>query len=144
MTSHSTNGRPGAALLVGVVDWQQQCCGEPFSVGSLVSWTLTRTIDATWVADRAGPELGAEVAHVEDHHDLAPTDVASVVRGRVARIRAVSCRFALDPSAPDGRTDDAVPGTAVLDDLRDVDPWFEPLEPLQLAGFVVDLHPVPG
>ncbi len=26
--------------LVWVDDWQQQCCGEPFSVGSRVTWVL--------------------------------------------------------------------------------------------------------
>jgi len=130
-------------LLVWVDDWQQQCCGEPFAIGSTVDWMLSVDFSPDWMADVLGPSVGAEVTHVEDHHGLAP-EGTPVTHGAVTRIRAASCRYAPDNSDPEGRTYAAVRGTGRLDELQEADPWFEPPAPLEFKGFVVDLGLVRG
>ena len=71
-------------MTVWVDSWQMQCCGEPFHVGSPVTWTL----------GDAGPEwleatLGADARHTVDaaegHHGGVPEDTAPT-RGTVTRI----------------------------------------------------------
>jgi hypothetical protein len=81
-------------LTVWVNGWQMQCCGEPFAVGSQVSWTLG-DVDRDWLE----AVLGARAAGVnaaEGHHGGLPDEVpetAAVVSG----ISAVHCSYAPAP-----------------------------------------------
>jgi hypothetical protein len=129
-------------VLVWVDDWQQQCCGEPFAVGSRVDWMLhRRSADDPWLAAVLGADLAGEVTHAEEHHSEGPADVP-VTRGVVTRIRTVSCRYAA--LGDDPLVLSPVPGTSQVVDVHEADAWFEPPEPLRLNGFVVDLEPVRG
>jgi uncharacterized protein DUF6578 len=89
VTAH--NGR--VDMTVWVDDWQLQCCGDPFAVGSTVSWTL-RGDDFAWLDTMLGTDhLAARVSGAEDHH----ADVvagARAVSGTVVAIEAVHSRYA--------------------------------------------------
>jgi hypothetical protein len=50
--------------------WQMQCCGQPFEIGSHVTWTI-RAPDAEWVADVLGHAGAARVTAAEEHHEAA-------------------------------------------------------------------------
>jgi hypothetical protein len=84
-----------------VLDWQMECCGEPFAVGDSVEWSLTDEPDVDWLEAAIGTELAADITHQEDHHD-AERDVI-VRRGKVLSIRCAYCRYAPKPGG-DERT----------------------------------------
>ena len=95
-------------LTVWVDEWQQACCGEHFSVGSVVSWTLTDAPPE--LAPLFDPASGVVIDGLEDHHsDLA--EGAAVTRGTVQSIRAVQLQYA--------RGTGAIPGSAVLTAVSD-------------------------
>jgi hypothetical protein len=60
-----------------VQDWQQECCGRPFSVGDRVSWTLVVMSDAaeTWLPTDAVTSIS-----LTSTRDVAGKDPLSVVR----------------------------------------------------------------
>lgn len=70
---------------VWVDAWQLQCCGEPFAVGSRVSWTLAPSPRDGITALLGG---GVTVDAVEDHHGGVP-DGTSATAGKVTGIRVV-------------------------------------------------------
>ena len=77
-------------ITVWVDDWQMQCCGDPFEVGSQVEWTIV-----PWTFERPPiDELGA-IEYYYEHHGDADTEVLQL-KGTVARIQAVYQRYALD------------------------------------------------
>jgi hypothetical protein len=39
-------------------DWQMQCCGDPFSLGTSVTWTLDKA-DRDWLASVLGDDRAA-------------------------------------------------------------------------------------
>lgn len=51
---------------VYLTDWEWDCCGEPFSVGDEVDWTVTRA--GSWVREILGAPLADTVELVETHH----------------------------------------------------------------------------
>src|ERR1700761_1410621 len=73
-------------LTVWVDGWQLQCCGEPFAVGSRVSWTL-----APAPREGAAVLLGDTVTvdGAEEHHGGVPDD-APVTAGTVTGISAAT------------------------------------------------------
>lgn len=79
-------------LVVWVDDWQMQCCGDPFSVGSRVSWKLGPP-DLDWLATVLGP---VQVDRAEDHHDLFTADTPAT-EAVVRAISAVHCAYAPKP-----------------------------------------------
>lgn len=76
---------------VYVEDWQLDCCGEPFAVGSQVSWTLIQD-ECSWIK-----------AILAD---------APVTQGTVRRIFAVCCQYAR-PAGHRG-PQEPVPGSGML------------------------------
>lgn len=75
-------------LTVWLDGWQMQCCGEPFGVGSRVSWTLNPDPDRAFQAGVLGPELAATVTHSAERHGGLPEDTP-VTRAWVESVRAV-------------------------------------------------------
>jgi hypothetical protein len=76
---------------VWVDDWQMQCCGEPFQVGSAVSWTLIPA-DRDWLARVLGEQTAATIEWSEEHHgDPSPDQLR--VQAQVTRIAAVHARM---------------------------------------------------
>jgi len=85
-------------MRIWVDGWQMECCGEPFSVGSEVAWTLGDH-DPTFlhlVLGSDGP--ASRVDAVEEHHGGVPAD-APATAGVVTAIRAVFARYAPDAGA---------------------------------------------
>jgi hypothetical protein len=86
------------------------CCGEPFSAGSHVSWTLAHG-RTTWIQTILGPDAGITVDAKEDHHGKLPAGTPAT-QGTVKGIYAVSCQYA--PSAGSPGLFEPVPGSGVL------------------------------
>ncbi|MEV5324447.1 DUF6578 domain-containing protein [Nonomuraea fastidiosa] len=76
---------------VWVVEWQMACCGDPFSVGSEVSWTLAPA-DRKWLTQALGEETAATIEWVEEHHD-EPTPDYITVEGQVTGISQIYVRY---------------------------------------------------
>jgi hypothetical protein len=118
---------------IWVEAWQLQCCGDPFEVGELVSWTVAEAVDREYLATVIGEEAAATVSDYEDHHDVAGDDVRPL-SGTVKEISAVSCHFALQ-----GRALYPVPGTAVVEARSRADGWEHERESLRFLGYIVSL-----
>jgi hypothetical protein len=55
--------------VVWVDSWQQQCCGEGFSVGSAVRWAVnTMSEAADWFATPFGEDSSVRIEYGENHH----------------------------------------------------------------------------
>jgi hypothetical protein len=115
--------------------WQWQCCGEPFRVGSHVSWTLV-PLDLTFLATILGEDAASSVTEAEEHHDL-PQD-APRTSGQVTAIRAVYCRLA---PVPDGDPRDLHPveGSGIVEGRESAIRWEPEIEGLSFRGYLVDL-----
>lgn len=107
--------------------WQQQCCGEPFAVGSRVGWTLRDIPRGRFFDDVAGAEIAQRITHAEEHHGAVPED-APVVHGLVREIRAIHGRFV--------RERDWAPGESRIVTSAD---GSDEVEGLSFNGYVVDL-----
>lgn len=122
-------------LTVWVDGWQMQCCGEPFAVGSQVSWRLGDA-DRDWL----GAVLGARAAGVdaaEEHHGGLPEEVPETA-ATVSGISAVHCRYAPAPGG-DSKVLYPVRDSAVVTELTRADGWTPDRGDLRFAGYLVDL-----
>lgn len=124
-------------LAVWVDDWQMQCCGEPFRIGSEVAWTVSEA-DGRWLDRMLGLDAQATVEAAEDHHGLLPADTPTT-RGTVARIRAVHCRYAPKPGA-DPRALYPVPGSGIVSDIESADGWTPDQGDARFVGYLVELE----
>ena len=115
-----------------VDNWQMQCCGEPFRVGSRVSWSVLDA-DQQWLSDMLGP-AAAEVTVAEEHHTAASG--MRTLEGTVTSIRAAHCRYAPAPGK-DSRFVAPVPGSATLTDIESADGWTPSHDDLTFTGYVV-------
>ena len=128
------------SMTIWIDAWQLQCCGEPFLVGSPVTWTL-RDADPDWLETVLGAEAARAVDAAEEHHGGVPEDTEPV-SGTVTRISAVHCRYARQPGDP--RALHAVRGSAVLTDLKSADGWTADRGEERFAGYIVQLAEDPG
>jgi hypothetical protein len=137
--SHLAGHTQRMRLVVWVDDWQMQCCGEPFHVGSEVAWTVSET--GQTAQDRLESMLGAnehvKVDAAEEHHGGLPPDTPRT-RGTVARIRACHCRYEPSPGE-DPRVLYPVPGSGVVSDLESADGWTPDRGGAKFVGYLVDL-----
>jgi hypothetical protein len=120
------------AVTVWVDDWQMQCCGDPFRVGSHVSWSVLDA-DQQWLSEMLGP-AAAEVTVAEEHH--ASFDGLRTLEGTVTSIRAAHCRYAPEPGK-DTRFLAPVPGSGTLIDIDSADGWTLSHDDLRFTGYVV-------
>ncbi|WP_030801297.1 DUF6578 domain-containing protein [Streptomyces sp. NRRL S-337] len=120
--------------------WQMGCCGEPFTIGSEVSWTVVDP-DREWLTKVLGARTAATVDGVEEHHGGRPEQPAPV-RGTVTGIHAVHCRFAALPGEP-GHTRGPVPGSGTLTALSSAPRWTSGRDGLDFVGFLVDVAAPP-
>ena len=74
----------GVEMTVYVEDWQLDCCGEPFSVGSHVSWTLIRG-RSDWIQTILGPGTGVTVGADECSHGAVLGILASCAKPLLMR-----------------------------------------------------------
>lgn len=115
--------------------WQMECCGEPFQVGSQVSWTIG-TDDMQWLSALLGPGAGVTVDAFEDHHAEFP-DGTPATAGTVTGISAVYCRHA--PRPGDEWTRYEVDGSGVLVPLTRAQRFQPDRGGLQFVGYLVQL-----
>ena len=141
--THEVGHRHDESLLVWVDAWQMQCCGDPFSVGSRIEWTLYEESDREWLIAVLGDDLAAEVTHGEEHHGGLPDDAPTTI-GVVDRIRAVSSRFGPDPTSVSAAAPNHVPipGTAVVVEVAEADGWYAEDGDRHFNGYLVDLERV--
>jgi hypothetical protein len=123
-------------MTVWVDAWQMQCCGEPFSIGSEVTWTLQPTTDRDFAATVLGDQLASTLTHDEEHHGGLPED-APVTTGIVRSIRAASCAYS--PTAGSSNLY-PVAGSLVLTDKTSAG-WESEPEGLMFVAYVVELQP---
>lgn len=116
-------------MWVDRADWN--CCGEPFRLGSRVTWELRRDIDARWLTEALGPDAAVRVDAYQYHHGDTEV-VREPTSGTVAGIRAVHWR-----SAPRTGT---VPGSGVLTELEEVQGGAPDRGDLTFEGFLVSLR----
>ncbi len=129
--------------IVWVDGWQLQCCGESFSVGDVVTWTLSSELDREWLSNAIGPTPANSVTHAEDHHGALPESCQGAT-GRVTAIKSAFCRYAR------GRADDKtlypVSGSARLFDVTRADGWDKESGDVRFNGYLVtlDVNHQPG
>jgi len=111
-------------MRIWLASWEWSCCGDPFKVGSNVSFGLAYGIDA-WLANALGAELAETIDACEMHHEDDPLPQRI---GIVTTITAVRLRH--EGGFP-------VPGSAQLSPVSAV-PWDLPGE-RPPSGFIVDL-----
>ncbi|MFJ6510160.1 DUF6578 domain-containing protein [Streptomyces sp. NPDC091406] len=119
-------------VTIWVDDWQMQCCGEDFTSGGLVSWSLMKADPEDYV-DIVGAERADEIDFHEEHHgeqEHAPMSL------EVLSIAEVHCRYAVPPGATD-RVNHPVPGTAVLVPVDRADGWAKGRPGVDFAGYLV-------
>jgi hypothetical protein len=130
---------------VWVDSWAQQCCGEPFRIGTEVRWQVRREDDGDeWATTLLGPEWGDRVRYAEDRHGLDESD-GHEIRGVVRSIRVVTCDRVLD-TQQEGHSAGVwvpVPGSGRLREVEVADPWEpEPMEqdpPRTFDGWIVEV-----
>lgn len=122
--------------------WQIECCGEPFEVGDLVTWTVVDSPDPdSFLASAFGTELADSIDFDEDHHDMAEHSKRAVTSrelvGWVEGIQAAFCSF-----TPSDRDHYPVPGSGVLESRRGPVDGNEPgdLYEHHFIGYLVDIN----
>jgi hypothetical protein len=121
-------------MTVWVDAWQMQCCGDDFSAGSRVSWTLADA-DADWLRAVLGDDIAVDAA--EEHHGGVP-DGTPPTTATVTAIAAVHCRYA-PGRGRDERTLAPVRASAVLTPVTSADGWTPDRDDLHFAGYLVDV-----
>ena len=117
---------------VWVDDWQMQCCGDPFQIGSTVKWTAT-PYDPTWVGGLAR-EHAEQIDYAEEHHDGAGGAGLIALGGTITSIQAVRCRF-----TQSGKTLTPITGSATFMSVDRADGWEEDSEELRFVGYLVEI-----
>jgi hypothetical protein len=126
---------------VWIDDWQMQCCGEPFAIGSRVTWTTYPISERDWFAGFLDAATAAAITDHEDHHS-STADPSHVRSGAVRSIDAVFCRYRRR-----GKTMSPIEGSGVLLPRTSADGW-EDDDPsddgLRFVGYLVDLDTAPA
>lgn len=123
-------------MTIWVDDWQMQCCGQPFTVGSTVSWTL-RPADPEWLEAVLGADAAGEVDAAEEHHAVG-TD-AETTDATVESIMAVHCRYAV-PTGAQTQAGYPVHGSGVLTPTDSATGWTPNTGDLRFVGYLVRLN----
>ena len=126
---------------VWVTEWEQQCCGDDFGVGSSVTWTVVEHEGANeWVVQLLGPTWGDRVKYSEGHH----ADEEATISGVVLAIHEVRCRRELQPYGS-GQAWVPIQSSGWLTEVPAADPWVskpddEVRESVFFEGWVVELE----
>ena len=117
--------------------WQLECCGEPFTVGQQVSWSVHES-DREWLEKMLGVESAREIGWAEDHHGSITEDETSL-SGIVISIRVVHQRY--EPVPGQGsRNLYPVTGSATLTSIQSTGQHGRVPDGRQLVGYVVELE----
>lgn len=122
--------------LIYVESWQMECCGERFSNGSVVHWTVA-PVDHDFLDSVLGEELSTKVTDAEEHHHDPATTTVQRLSGVVRSIQTVSCQYA-KPSGASALY--PVENTAVLTEVSSSDDDPSTVG-LVFLGWLVSLAP---
>ena len=116
-----------------------QCCGDPFDVGSTVSWNGSLVHpDAGGLLSGLDDDLGRTVDYVEDHH--AENDGDQTPSGCVRKITAVWCSYR--PVATGSSSYEFIPSSVITAERSRADGWeHEDLPTQGFLGYLVDIEP---
>ena len=134
------------AVTVWIDNWEWQCCGEPFEVGSNVLWGLVPASEQfkSELAKQLG-EVADRLTHCETHHDMDDEIRPIPIRGKVEGIYAVY--WIRESQRDDPRVYESVPGTGVLESRETANGW-EPEDETTSSrvrtfeGYIVELAPL--
>jgi len=125
-------------------NWEWECCGEPFSLGSEVVWGLIPMGDElrSWLATPLGADAVTAITHYETHHadgdDVEPTPT----RGRVDSIDAVYWKLAPHRGG-DPRVLYPIASTGALESREHADGWEPETDGgPSFGGYIVELAPL--
>ncbi len=104
--------------VVWVAAWQMECCGDPFSVGDRVVWTVDRAVDDDWFVAALGPDMAARITHSEEHHADHEEDLLEV-SGRVLSI--IRAWGSYGPQNPGDQVHVPLPGSARFIEVNNSD-----------------------
>lgn len=113
-----------------------ECCGEPFSNGSVVDWTVG-PVDHDFLDAVLGEQLSAKVTDAEEHHHDPATTTVQRLSGVVRSIHTVSCQYA-KPSGASALY--PVENTAVLTEVSSTDDDAS-MAGLVFLGWLVSVAP---
>jgi hypothetical protein len=124
---------------VWVDNWQMQCCGDPISVGSTISWTVMPP-DHDYLTSVLGDAGAARVTDAEEHHGGDEGRESRTMAGTVRSIEAVVCRY-----APGDRSDSGtlvpVAGSEIITPLTAADGWESEVDgsadDVRFVGYIV-------
>ncbi len=122
---------------IWVDHWQIQCCGDPFSVGRHVKWSVTREVDGDWFAAILDPEVAATVTDAEEHHASEDMELFTV-EGVVRSIRAVYCRY--EPAPGNAKALFPVRGSGWAEARDSADGWEPSNKDGEFIGYLVDVE----
>ncbi len=118
--------------------WQQQCCGEPFSAGTSISWNLIDR-DLAWLEPVIGAAEVKCIRFAEDHH--AEADTGARTSAVVRSIHAVLCQYEPSPNDdPRHLQHSVVPGSQTLDPVATATGWERESDTHTFVGYVVALE----
>ena len=120
---------------VWVEAWEQACCGEPFALGSEVTWRLAPAHEGLAQIFRA--EDGIVVDAVESHHGGDLPDDAPSTSGTVETIRLVHITYGPRPH-DGGNVIGPLPASARITSV--IRPSAEATSQRGFAGFLVELR----
>lgn len=114
-----------------------QCCGDPFSVGSAIEWTVSEEVDADFLASFLSAEDAERFTHAEEHHADEGTTLQPL-KGVVRGIDAVFCSYTPRPA---GRTLVPATGSGLMVRRESADGWETEERSLRFLGYGVDVDP---
>lgn len=130
---------PVSTELIWVADWEMQCCGEPFAVGSRVTWRLS-PCERDLLREFRGTE-GDQPAWYYDHHSEERSPRPAAQEGTVRSIRALWCAY-----RQRGRVLTPIRGSAELRPIERATGWEDDHDDsgtghdgLRFVGYLVEL-----
>ena len=113
--------------------WQMDCCGEPFSIGDTVNWTVGKY-------EKLGPcntvNLGKIDYYYENH--LFDRGLYFELEGRVIGIKILFEKFGPSKLKPS----ESVPVSGVLRETTKVERYEKGFNGMRVTGFVVTLSEI--
>jgi hypothetical protein len=127
-----------AVRRIWVDNWQMQCCGEPFALDSLVTWSAVPVTGPDWYSEFLDVEVAASITDHEEHHADDRLNLTNLI-GVVRSIDAVFCRYHVVD-----RTATPIARSGVLEPRTSVDGWEAEDEigvGRTFVGYLVNLDP---
>ena len=107
---------------VWIDDWQMQCCGDPFALGSTVTWSTIPVTDTSGFAEFLDEETATGITDCEERHAHEDQELEEI-EGVVHSIDAVFCQRRME-----GGMNVPIPGSGFCEPRSSVTNGSEPEE----------------